>query len=209
VRALLALAALLILIAIVWFAWPESPPELPVHTAIQDHTVEPVDSEPPPASLATASPAESPAVSLSAPLAWPQATRRDLGCMLERETGYKDGVWNCDSDEQPLGDPCADLEGFYRGPQLPAEYAAKISPLLESVNFHWERRRLQEVDFIFKKGVEEQQILDAFSLPRTLKTGLGNVTSVDLQDCVPGSKCLVVQGFDPGDVNCGDGRQPD
>lgn len=151
----------------------------------------------------------SPAIAIGEPLAWAKSTRRDFGCMLERDTGYKDPLWGCDSDEKLLDHPCDEVEGYWRGPQFPPELVGRVNPLLRSIELHWEHRQLQEIDLIFRPGVDDGQIKDAYDLPATLRVPLDQVQSLDITECVPGSHCLIVKGFDHGDIDCGDGRRPD
>lgn len=207
--------------------WPDAEDASPTPTPIRAHaTGAPSDATPLVAATAATdaaatfvppspSPVESPSAGLAIadPLSWPRASRRDFGCMLEKQAGYHDRLWSCSSPEEvPLGDPCDDRENYYRGPQLEDDVIAKISPLLTHVSLQWEHGQLQGATFDFKPGVSDEQIRAAFSISGTGRTGRDNVMSADVQDCAADYKCLVLQGFDhegAGDVDCGDGRQPD
>lgn len=213
------LVTLGVIVALLIALWPEADTSVeasPTATPALRQSVEPSPSptlaavifHPPPASVAaTPSPT---AASASDPTSWAKMSRKDFGCMLERDLGYRDRLWNCTTDEPPTGDPCRDVENYYRGPQIPPEFGSKVSPLVDRVELHWEHGNLQEIDITFRANVGDREIEEAFSLPSSLRIARENVQSSELRDVGADQRQLVIKGFERNeDLNCGDGRQPD
>ncbi|HVO31421.1 MAG TPA: hypothetical protein VMV18_11810 [bacterium] len=219
VAVLLAIGVVVALLIALWPDADTSLPETPSPTSSAHESAAPVPSATAltgaviyhPPVVANASPTATPLpVSATDPTSWAKMSRKDFGCMLERDFGFRDHLWNCSSDEPPTGDPCRDVENFYRGPQIPAEFGSKVSPLVDRVELHWEHGNLQEIDVTFRPNVGDREIQQAFALPSTMRIARENVQSSELRELNATQRQLVIKGFERNqDVNCGDGRQPD
>ena len=206
----LLIFAILLLTGIAVF-WPREKGADPIDApAFATATALAEESTPPPrATRSPRSPTPAPVTSvagdLADPFAWPRLSRRDLGCLIE-SAGGRDPKWDCNSPEESGGDPCAAdrMEDFYRGPQIPSSIAARVSPLVDEVEIHWEHGKVQEIDLQIHSGVDEAAVRDAL-LPPGAEARVAT-TEIQLRGA---TRHLLLRAFERGSLECGDGRRPD
>jgi hypothetical protein len=122
----------------------------------------------------------------------------EFGCWMERSFGRRDATWNCSTPARAaVSDPCQ--EGFDDGPEVPADVARRIHPLLREIEVAWEGGALQSALFHFDPEVSEAQMAGLL--------GVDERTLDSAASAGPGScdtPCYELVVFAPSGVDCDD-----
>jgi len=138
-------------------------------------------------------------------LKWPRMKADEFGCFLEQNYEIRDNKFNCSlKDYKNAGDPCKDDGAYTEGPQLPEDFASRLSPDLASIGLSWEHGELQSVALWFKKPFPRPDLEQRFGYHEPIDAP--NLQSFSTEGCSPAGTCLTLEGFDhigAGDVDCG------
>ncbi len=151
-------------------------------------------------------------------LSWPRAPVERFGCMLEQGFAAQSQRFGCAAKAYVnRGNPCTAADAYYEGPRLPADLAAKISPLLQNVDVKYEAGKVQSVTLFLKTRQTDTAIRAAFGLPPAGADLPANVSALDIDGCRadgPTQVCNIVllEGFQhqgASDGACGEETPPD
>jgi len=150
-------------------------------------------------------------------LGWPRASVQRFGCMLEQGFAAQSPRFGCAQKEYVnRGNPCTAADAYYEGPRLPADLAARLSPLLANVDVKYEGGRVQAVTLFLKTRQTETAIRAAFALPPAGAPLPANVSAIDIDGCRPDGptqvcNIVLLEGFKhqgAGDGPCGEESAP-
>jgi hypothetical protein len=151
-------------------------------------------------------------------LSWLRAPVDRFGCMLEQGFGASSTRFGCAMKSYVnRGNPCTAVDAYYEGPRLPADFATRVSPLLQNIDVKYEAGKVQAVTLFLKTRQTETAIRAALSLPPAGAPLPLNVINVDIDGCRPDGptqicNIVLIEGFNhqgAGDGACGDETAPD
>jgi hypothetical protein len=147
---------------------------------------------------------------------WPRMQVDSFGCLIEKQFGYKDSVFNCDlKNYTNIGDPCQNTDAYYEGFQLPDSVIKKIYPDIDELTLSWEHGNLQYINISFLGLLDTNKLKSDLNLPSPQIDLFGprnNIMRIDAHYHGTNSTSLYIQGFEhmgAGEVDCGDEADSD
>jgi hypothetical protein len=137
---------------------------------------------------------------------WARKSPVEIGCMLEKEFGYNDSIFNCSNTNYVNDvDVCENPGKYYEGIKIPDELVSKIDPYIKSINLIFEHGLLQDIWVIpFKDAaLPKEKVREKFNLPSDNNLP-SNVWSLSFGDDLFSGTVggFAIQGFEHMDSNC-------
>lgn len=127
-------------------------------------------------------------------------TNIEVGCHLQKQLGYQDPTFNCNTRPEDLGPNAKCTISGRPGPVLPKQFYGKIASGLVGLRFVWKDGKLTEMQWVFNSSLwSEKKLQTAFGFgPQDLLNGLYMAVV-----CGQGTICLSLFTSNFGSGDCG------